>query len=607
MSWNSLRTSGILGSAALAAALALSCRPETFSEETQERAEDINQTLSINLPYVSQTDGLPEERQIDIVDLFFIPLDADGSEQYGQGTVNLNFAGSAARKTQNGLEHTVPASIAPGRYHVYVAANLTAAQRSHIMQNGPSAAYRAENATLEETDFSNTISDFAHYRDFRPGDLIDENSELANIVMFGTGLTEEGGRVFQITGNTDGAPTVPVICQDLQRVVAKIHLTVQPQTGNAVYIPLSGSLLLPDGSEKGWVRISDLRYTANCANKKILFQPYAAEDGGMADPNYLASECIRYSGAQYSIDADYARENFAKYSIESLREKRHQGLRPAEAYDAARVPGPNSVDEYTKGQYCLENTFCYDYNTIGAFFSPEEEQVYPLYFTTHLLVASMFTPRYLVATAQEIDAYNTTSEASLIRYREEGGMIASSQTSSKGWEPMDEVEGLKLLSFADEQQARSFMTFCLDYRGQLDEGQDFSTCTTLEPGGTYDARTFFVFRPEGSFYSIGAAYALLEHYQDGTTPEGYYLRGESFTAFNQGWCYYHTYIDGQGQHAGEADIAFTESMVSRNHYYILRLNSISTLGSVRTPVFMQTYTVCEDWDDTGGEGTGIAE
>ena len=83
MSWNSLRTSGILGSAALAAALALSCRPETFSEETQERAEDINQTLSINLPYVSQTDGLPEERQIDIVDLFFIPLDADGSEQYG--------------------------------------------------------------------------------------------------------------------------------------------------------------------------------------------------------------------------------------------------------------------------------------------------------------------------------------------------------------------------------------------------------------------------------------------------------------------------------------------------------------------------------------------
>ena len=150
-----------------------------------------------------------------------------------------------------------------------------------------------------------------------------------------------------------------MIVMEQLRPVSKLEKILFP-----IIVTILISLLLPDGSEKGWVRISDLRYTANCANKKILFQPYAAEDGGMADPNYLASECIRYSGTQYSIDADYARENFAKYSIESLREKRHQGLRQAEAYDAARVPGPNSVDEYTKGQYCLENTFCYDYNTI---------------------------------------------------------------------------------------------------------------------------------------------------------------------------------------------------------------------------------------------------
>lgn len=599
-----IHTFALLAATAWLTAIGTGCKPEALSDDIRDRAENINTILSINMPYISQTDGLPEERQIDIVDLFFVPLTADGSEQPSSGVVNINFAGSLAQRTETGLKHTVSARIDPGSYHLYIAANLTANQRAHILQNGPSSPYTAENATLNSSDFCNTISDFAHYRDFRPGEHLDENSELTNIVMFGIGLNEELERQFQIEENTTGAPTIPVICNELQRVVSKVHLTAEAQGD---YIPLSGALLLPDGSQKGWIKLSDLQYMVNCANKKLLFQPYTADDQGQADPNYLVSESLRYSASQYIVNYDYVRENFAYHSIEMLREHQHRSLRHAEKYDAARVPGENSLNEYTQGLYCLENTFSYDYTTIGAYFTPEEEKIIPLNFTTHLLIASMFTPRYLVATTGEIDTYNTTSDANLSQYRNQGGVIEANQTTGEGWDLMDDINGLNLVSFANEKQAQNFMTFCLDYRNQLNEEDAFSTNTVLATSSTYDAQSFFVYRSGGSFYSIGAAYALLNHYQNRYTPEGYYLTEESFTAFNHGWCYYHTYIDGQGRHVGDTEVAFSESMIYRNHYYILRLNSIATLGSVQTPVFIQTHTICEEWDDTGGEGLGVAE
>ena len=160
-----------------------------------------------------------------------------------------------------------------------------------------------------------------------------------------------------------------------------------------------------------------------------------------------------------------------------------------------------------------------------------------------------------------------------------------------------------LIEFPTEADARKFLTFSLEQNNVLASDPEFPT-----EDGRYASETFFLNSNSGNdYYSYGAMMTLMNTFNEShPASDGSYATAEDFKPFNHGWSYYYTFIDGNGTHASEAPVRFTESNVYRNHYYILRLNRISGLGTVNHPSFIRVYTMTVDGWTEGDSGRGEA-
>ena len=592
-----------LASAAVLLAGLIGCERDILSDDKQQdtpQLMNVNAQLSITLPYVDEAAGTDAENRIDILDVFFVPIDENtGQEIYNIGhdsVLNITIGGHTGETIQGGMHYEQNADLKPGRYHVYLAANLNVFQREHLRAKGPNADYTSSGSTGAQLDnYSKVVYDAARY-DFQ-GETIDDNTGLINLVMFGIGKDANANEseVFEVVKPDTGRIQVR-IKTDLTRVVAKVHLTSEVVSENGTdYIPLDGDLIESDGRVRGWIRLKDLKYIANATNKKFYFRPQVDEENKTIDPNYKVSECVKYEDKEYKEAREgYVNENFVYYSIERFRNARHPNLLTAEAYEESRLPGqPGSSNTYTRGAYCFENTLDYDANSIeGRPFTEQEETIIPRAFTTHLMMVAKFTPKYVVA--NQTDMKNYEAQGNTIDYTWLGKVLNSTAASEAG---------LILIEFPTEADARKFLTFSLEQNNVLASDPEFPT-----EDGRYASETFFLNSNSGNdYYSYGAMMTLMNTFNEShPASDGSYATAEDFKPFNHGWSYYYTFIAGNGPHASEAPVRFTESNVYRNHYYILRLNRISGLGTVNHPSFIRVYTMTVDGWTEGDSGRGEA-
>lgn len=578
-----------LASAAVLLAGLIGCERDILSDDKRQdtpQLMNVNAQLSITLPYVDETAGTDAENRIDILDVFFVPIDENtGQEIYNIGhdsVLNITIGGHTGETIQGGMHYEQDADLKPGRYHVYLAANLNVFQREHLRAKGPNADYTSSGSTNDWGNYAQVVYDVARYDS--KGAAIDDNTGLLNLVMFGIGKDANANEseIFNVAAPENGKIQVG-ITSELTRVVAKIHLTSAVEEENGTqYIPLEGTLGYPNGTKdpQGWIRLDDLKYIVNTTNRKFYFQPQANEGGGEArykDPNFAVSDCISWTGTEWQDNA-YVSRNFVYYSIERFRNEKHPNLLSAEAYEESRIPGQGSSDEYTKGAYCMENTLEYDETNLDKPFTGSESVIIPRAFATHLMIVAKFTPSHILATQSEIDAFH-----------KETGLIGRDQLS-KPSSAIDAEIHLIEVKFNTEEESKRFLDFSLERLGKLSD-EEFPS-----EDGLYATETFFSNNSADSYYSYGAMDTMIS----------IGFPSEDFKPFNHGWSYYYTFIDGNGTHTTNDAVSFTESNIYRNHYYILKLNSISTLGTVNHPSFIRVHTMTDKgWVD-GGQGEGIA-
>lgn len=577
------------------------------SQRDADKTMNVNAQLLVELPNPSTAAGTEAENKIEVVDVFFVPVDETGKEITGEGNIVNITINREGKIVQDRMVYEQDAELETGKYHIYVAANLNFAQKVYLRTQGPTAPndpnepyepYISSGSTGAQLDnYSKVVYDAARY-DFQ-GETIDDDTKLKNLVMFGIGkdANNANNELFDVKVPEIGKVTIR-IATDLTRVVAKVHLTSKVVSENGTdYIPLAGDLIESDGRVRGWIRLEDLKYIVNATNKKFYFNPQV--DGGKTiDPNYEVSKCVKYEGKEYKEATEgYVNENFVYYSIERFRKARHPNLLTAEAYEESRLPGqPGSSNTYTRGAYCFENTLDYDANSIeGRPFTEQEETIIPRAFTTHLMMVAKFTPKYVVA--NQTDMKNYEAQGNTIECAWLGKVLNSTAASEAG---------LILIEFPTEADARKFLTFSLEQNNVLASDPEFPT-----EDGRYASETFFLNSNSGNdYYSYGAMMTLMNTFNEShPASDGSYATAEDFKPFNHGWSYYYTFIDGNidgnETHASDDPIRFTESNVYRNHYYILTLNSISTLGTVNQPSFIRVYTMTDQGWVEGGSGSGM--
>ena len=188
-----------LASAAVLLTGLIGCERDILSDDKRQdtpQLMNVNAQLSITLPYVDEAAGTDAENRIDILDVFFVPIDENtGQEIYNIGhdsVLNVTIEGHTGTViNQNEKRYTQAADLSEGRYHVYVAANLNETQRNHLKAEGPNEAYTSSGSTGAQLDnYSKVVYDAARY-DFQ-GETIDDNTGLLNLVMFDSSKNQDG-------------------------------------------------------------------------------------------------------------------------------------------------------------------------------------------------------------------------------------------------------------------------------------------------------------------------------------------------------------------------------------------------------------------------------
>ena len=122
-------------------------------------------------------------------------------------------------------------------------------------------------------------------------------------------------------------------------------------------------------------------------------------------------------------------------------------------------------------------------------------------------------------------------------------------------------------------------------------------------GSKFPDNTFFAFTPDSDSDTGSNTDTFLYHYytygarQNITNPI-YYV------PYVGGWAYYYTYLDGDSTDFGDGTntqkAVYSDSQVTRNTYYILKLNKITRLGGSKTdPNNIQVNTTVVPWKKGG--------
>ena len=253
----------------------------------------------------------------------------------------------------------------------------------------------------------------------------------------------------------------------------------------------------------------------------------------------------------------------------------------------------NEANTYTDGMYFLENTFSTSDLTDGH---RNQLQTYKLALpmVTSISIALRYTPKEIYV------------EKGLYTQLENGqGMSASEReewanmkTKYGDWKNFEEettsTDEVKNIVFATEDDAQFVLTMSLKLNKAYISSTEYGNQVTngTYSGSKFPDNTFFAFTPETDtddkflyhYYTYGARQKI-------ETPI-YYV------PYVGGWAYYYTYLDGTD--TNENPTKYSASQVTRNTYYILKLNKITRLGGSKTdPNNIQVNTTVVPWKKGG--------
>lgn len=467
----------------------------------------------------------------------------------------------------------------PENVSIYLAANLTRQQAESI--TSPTASYKTN-----ATSYTRAINEFAPYEFMPQFGVTGISKRDIGIAM--TGQAVSGlKKVFDLHGYT--SPDNPLaLTVNLKRVVAKALLTVVPSDADGNY-----AVIASENQNKGWVRISDIYYFPNGTNKSL----YWFEQEGNADPNPdLTKYITSATDAELSLNTENYQKDFVYYN-QTEQYKLYYAYYQAEKFDQET----DNKNSYTAGMYFLENTFTIP----DGYDSQLEAYKLALPMVTSISIALRYTPKEIYV------------EKGLYTQLENGqGMSASEReewanmkTKYGDWKNFEEettsTDEVKSIVFDTEADAQFVLTMSLKLNKAYISSTEYGNQVTngTYSGSKFPDNTFFAFTPDSDSDTGSNTDTFLYHYytygarQNITNPI-YYV------PYVGGWAYYYTYLDGDSTDFGDGTntqkAVYSDSQVTRNTYYILKLNKITRLGGSKTdPNNIQVNTTVVPWKKGG--------
>ncbi|WP_071149154.1 Mfa1 family fimbria major subunit [Bacteroides ndongoniae] len=462
----------------------------------------------------------------------------------------------------------------PEKVSIYLAANLTRQQAESI--TSPTASYKTN-----ATSYTRAINEFAPYEFMPQFGVTGISKRDIGIAMTGQAVSGSD-KVFDIHGHT--SPDKPLaLTVDLKRVVAKALLTVVPSDDDGNY-----AVIASGNEHKGWVRISDIYYFPNGTNKSL----YWFEQENNKDPNSDLTDYISSTGTdtELALNTENYQNDFVYYN-QTEQYKLYYAYYQAQKFDQ-RIDDSNT---YTAGMYFLENTFTIPKET-SEYKAQLENYKLALPMVTSISIALRYTPKEIYV---EKGLYEKLEkgEGMSASEREKWNTMKGKYQGNKPWDEATWTEGVSVSAviFNDEADAQFVLTMSLKLNEAYISSTEYGNQVT---NGTYSGtkfpdNTFFAFTPETNtdesflyhYYTYGAR-------QNIENPI-YYV------PYVGGWAYYYTYLDGDGTNTTNKAV-YSDSQVTRNTYYILKLNKITRLGGSKSdPNNIQVNTTVVPWKKGG--------
>ncbi len=469
----------------------------------------------------------------------------------------------------------------PENVSIYLAANLTRQQAESI--TSPTASYKTN-----ATSYTRAINEFAPYEFMPQFGVTGISKRDIGIAM--TGQAVSGlEKVFDLHGYT--SPDNPLaLTVDLKRVVAKALLTVDAATTDNMngYVPdVAYAVIASKNTNKGWVRISDIYYFPNGTNKSL----YWFEQENHKDPNsdltyYISST---ESDAELSLNTEKYQNDFVYYN-QTEQYKLYYAYYQAQKFDQET----DKNNSYTAGMYFLENTFTIP----DEYDSQLEAYKLALPMVTSISIALRYTPKEIYVEKGLYDRLESGTGMSASE-RQEWENMKKKYTNGKPWEDKSWTGDVDAVIFNDEADAQFVLTMSLKLNKAYISSTEYGNQVTngTYSGSKFPDNTFFAFTPDSDSDTGSNTDTFLYHYytygarQNITNPI-YYV------PYVGGWAYYYTYLDGTD--TNENPTKYSASQVTRNTYYILKLNKITRLGGSKTdPNNIQVNTTVVPWKKGG--------
>lgn len=465
----------------------------------------------------------------------------------------------------------------PEKVSIYLAANLTRQQAESI--TSPTASYKTN-----ATSYTRAINEFAPYEFMPQFGVTGISKRDIGIAM--TGQAVSGlEKVFDLHGYT--SPDNPLaLTVNLKRVVAKALLTIAPASSNEIaegYDNNEAYAVIESGNDnKGWVRISDIYYFPNGTNKSLHW--FEQEDN--ADPNPDLTKYISSAGtdAELSLNTENYQNDFVYYN-QTEQYKLYYAYYQAQKFDQET----DKNNSYTAGMYFLENTFTIP----DGYDSPLEAYKLALPMVTSISIALRYTPKEIYVEKGLYDQLESGTGMSASE-RQEWADMKTKYTNKEPWDDTSWSD-VGAVIFKDEADAQFVLTMSLKLNNAYISSTEYGNQVTngTYSGSKFPDNTFFAFTPETNtdesflyhYYTYGARQKIENPI--------YYV------PYVGGWAYYYTYLDGDGTNTTNKAV-YSDSQVTRNTYYILKLNKITRLGGSKSdPNNIQVNTTVVPWKKGG--------
>lgn len=478
----------------------------------------------------------------------------------------------------------------PEGVSIYLAANLTLEQAESIKR--PEATYKTN-----ATSYTRAINEFAPYEFMPRFGVAGISKRDIGIAMTGQAVSAEDskqksfGNIYQYN-SLDNPLSLKV---DLKRVVAKALLTVDAATTDNKdgYVPDVAYAVIGSGNDnKGWVRISDIYYFPNGTNKSLHW--FEQEDN--ADPNPDLTKYISSAGtdAELALNTEKYQEDFVYYN-QTEQYKLYYAYYQAKKFDESQ----NKANTYTDGMYFLENTFSTSDLTDGH---RNQLQTYKLALpmVTSISIALRYTPKEIYVEKGLYDILDSGTGMSANEKKQWDDM----KDAYVDWKSFEEetisTDEVKNIIFETEADAQFVLTMSLKLNKAYISSTEYGNQVTngTYSGSKFPDNTFFAFTPDTD---TGEDF-LYHYYTYGARQE--IANPIYYVPYVGGWAYYYTYLDGDSKDFGDGTntqkAVYSDSQVTRNTYYILKLNKITRLGGSKTdPNNIQVNTTVVPWTKGG--------